>query len=65
MCHLSTGYQRSLLPEGSDSLPGISGTTRVLEFSRDGSRLMTGGDDKTVRLWDTATWECLGTWCVA
>ena len=64
MRHLSTDDQRSLLPEGSNSLPGLSGTTRVLEFSGDGSRLMAGGDNKTVHLWDTSTWECLGTWWV-
>jgi WD40 repeat protein len=34
---------------------------RVLAFSTDGMRLLTAGDDKQVKLWDTATWACTKT----
>ena len=34
---------------------------RVLTFSADGARLLTAGDDKQVKLWDTATWACVKT----
>jgi WD40 repeat protein len=33
----------------------------VLAFSKDGTLLLTAGDDKQVKLWDTATWQCIRT----
>jgi WD40 repeat protein len=34
---------------------------RALAFSDDGGLLLTAGDDKLVKLWDTATWQCVRT----
>jgi len=34
---------------------GHSGTVRCLAFSPDGKRLITGGDDKSIRLWEVAS----------
>ena len=32
---------------------------RALAFAADGRLLLTGGDDKAVKLWDTTSWECV------
>jgi tRNA (guanine-N(7)-)-methyltransferase subunit TRM82 len=34
---------------------------RALAFSADGALLLTAGDDKQVKLWDTASWACIKT----
>jgi serine/threonine protein kinase len=34
---------------------GHTGSIKCLAFSADGKRLITGGDDKTIRLWDVST----------
>jgi WD40 repeat protein len=38
-------------------LRGHEGNVGSLAFSPDGSRLASGSDDRTVRLWDTETWR--------
>jgi tRNA A-37 threonylcarbamoyl transferase component Bud32 len=40
---------------------GHTRPVRVIAFSADETRMLTGGDDGTVRVWDTATTECLLT----
>jgi tRNA A-37 threonylcarbamoyl transferase component Bud32 len=40
---------------------GHTRPVRVIAFSADETRMITGGDDGTVRVWDTATAECLLT----
>ncbi|MBI4568568.1 MAG: hypothetical protein HY719_09225 [Planctomycetes bacterium] len=41
--------------------PGHTGAITALAFSADGSRIFSASRDKTVRLWDTTTGECLRT----
>jgi WD40 repeat protein len=40
---------------------GHTGRVRAVAFSPDETRMLTGGNDGTVRVWDTATTECLLT----
>jgi WD domain, G-beta repeat len=44
-----------------NALLGHTDTVRSLAFSSDGAMLVSGSDDKTVRLWDVATHEPCGT----
>jgi WD40 repeat protein len=40
---------------------GHSNWIRQVSFSRDGTKLASASDDKTVKIWDTKTGECLKT----
>jgi WD40 repeat protein len=48
----ATGELRTTLHHGS--------RVHAANYSRDGSRLVSAGDDRDVRTWDTTTGECLG-----
>ena len=48
-------------PESGRTLEGHPWVTSVA-LSADGSRVVSESDDNTVRLWNTATGECLGPW---
>jgi len=37
------------------TLAGHEGAVRMSQFSPDGTRIVTVSDDKTARVWDTAT----------
>jgi WD40 repeat protein len=41
------------------SLKGHTGWINYMEFSSDGLRVVTGGADRTVRVWDVTTGRCL------
>src|SRR5262249_3522075 len=45
-------------------LTGHEGPITSAAFTADGTRLLTGGADKTVRLWDAAARRLLQTWAV-
>lgn len=42
-------------------IEGFTTSVRVLVFSREGKYLVSGSDDKTIRIWDTGKWEVVGT----
>ena len=58
---LAWGYGPALrltdLETGKDKTTsaGHAGAPRELQFARDGKTMLTGGDDGTLRRWDTAT----------
>ena len=41
------------------ALEGHSGECTAIQFSGDGSRLATGSNDATVRIWNTSTWQTI------
>lgn len=43
------------------TIEGFTTSVRVLVFSREGKYLVSGSDDKTIRIWDTGKWEVVGT----
>jgi WD40 repeat protein len=40
-------------------LQGHTGGVNAIAFDRDGSRFVSASSDRTVRLWDAATGQCL------
>ena len=38
---------------------GHTGTVRCVEVSEDGKRMLTGADDRSVRLWDIDSGQCI------
>jgi WD40 repeat protein len=40
-------------------LTGHTGSVTSIAFSPDGQLLASGGEDRSIRLWDTQTWNCL------
>lgn len=53
------GYLRRQADQGAQVLRGHRGEVRCVRFNRDGTRLLTGGADATLREWDTRTGAAL------
>lgn len=43
------------------TIEGFTNSVRVLVFSREGKYLVSGSDDKTIKIWETGKWEVVGT----
>ncbi|CAO3587620.1 unnamed protein product [Absidia cylindrospora] len=57
----STGEVTKEYPKDNSSKPTTQDLYRSAEFSKDGDRLATSGDDKEVRVYDTNNWELLSS----
>jgi WD40 repeat protein len=42
-----------------ETLGGHTASIHSVAWSKNGKRVISGSDDRTVRVWDTATWKCL------
>jgi WD40 repeat protein len=47
--------------ESSGDLVGHRGCVNAINFNVDGSLIVTGSDDKTVKIWNTADRRCITT----
>ncbi len=52
-------YARRLATGGDRTLIGHTGPVNCLTYSPDGALVASGGDDATVRVWDSTSGECL------
>ena len=48
--------------EGEITLKGHTDRVQAMSYSADGRTLITGGDDKTIRIWNAETGECVKRW---
>eukprot|EP00983_Pelagomonas_calceolata_P028427 890704-Pelagomonas_calceolata.AAC.3 len=55
---------RDQQPAEMDAAQAHTGAVRSLALSPDGAMLLSGSDDKSCKLWDTASRKCLATWSV-
>ena len=57
----SVEVRNNLTMEHLATLSNHEGKVRCIAFTKDGSRMITGSDDCTVRFWDTGTWREVAT----
>ncbi|GAX84576.1 hypothetical protein CEUSTIGMA_g11997.t1 [Chlamydomonas eustigma] len=60
-CSAQTG-EVTYLPKVGSSDNSATASVRILQFSLEGTLLLTGSDDRMIALWDTITWKCLANW---
>lgn len=56
-----TDVEEAQTPPVTQTTPCHTSVVRYIEFSPDGSRIVSSGDDLTIRFWDTATGELMLT----
>ena len=42
-------------------IPGHSGDVATISWSLDGKHIVSGSEDKTLKIWDASTYECIKT----